>query len=204
VARTWSEVEVLRLAYDDSAGRELRGYGGKLRMAEMVTALANDAERTGRIAALLQRLVADGRCVLGLSERVAHLHALRDAVVAAAPAMRDSIGVLTGETADRAQQAARPLLLATYPLCRQGFDKPELDTLVMLTPITSIEQSVGRILRAHPSKQTPLVVDIVDPYSIFLGERRKRHRQYEEQGYSVRDDLLSAASAFSTPSGVVS
>jgi len=73
--------------------------------------------------------------------------------------------------------------VATYPMCRQGFDKPRLDTLVMATPVTALEQIVGRILRVHPDKQAPLVVDVVDPYSLFAGEARKRARQYAGWGY---------------------
>ena len=190
--RTWTEVIVRRLTYGDTPSRELRNYAGRLRMSDMITALVEDRERTARVAAELVALRSAGRRVLALSERVGHLHSLRDAMLAARPDLADHVGVMTGATADRGEQAARPLLLATYPLCRQGFDRPELDTLVMLTPITAIEQSVGRVLRAHPNKQTPMVVDIVDPYSVFMGERNKRARQYDQLGYTVSDAGLAA------------
>ena len=127
------------------------------------------------------------------ASRAVH-HGVEQQSVQRAPAALGTAdsGLLVGPTpmAERAAQSARPVLCATYPMCKQGFDMPELDTLVMATPVTSLEQIVGRILRAHPRKQQPLVVDVVDPFSIFAGEARKRRRYYDEERYEVQQGAL--------------
>jgi len=46
------------------------------------------------------------------------------------------------------------------------------------------------LLRAHPDKQTPLIIDVVDPYSLFFGESRKRERWYAEMQYVVTTEEL--------------
>jgi len=187
IARAHERVEVQVCTYRPRAPgaappRELRFGGGQLRVADMITALCEDAERTRRIAREVAAARARGRCVLVLGERVAHLRAVAAEVARLTGA---PVGVLCGDTprGERAGEAARDVLVATYPMCRQGFDKPRLDTLVMATPVTALEQVVGRILRVHPDKQPPLVVDVVDPYSLFAGEARKRARQYAGWGY---------------------
>ena len=85
----------------------------------------------------------------------------------------------------RAAGFAATVLLSTYPYASEGIDIPRLDTLVMASPGINIEQTVGRILRAHPEKQTPLVVDVKDPFSLFDGMGWKRHNYYASQNYGV-------------------
>jgi len=59
----------------------------------------------------------------------------------------------------------------------EGLDIPRLDTLVMASPVTDIEQAVGRIRRAHDTKREPVVVDIVDS-EITEAIRWFRAREY--------------------------
>jgi superfamily II DNA or RNA helicase len=81
------------------------------------------------------------------------------------------------------------ILLSTYHYASEGIDIPRLDTLVMATPRGNIEQTVGRILRPHPFKQQPLVVDVKDPFSLFTGMAWKRHAYYKSQKYYVTREL---------------
>lgn len=77
------------------------------------------------------------------------------------------------------------VLLSTYMYASEGMDIPRLDTLVMASPGVNIEQTIGRILRSHPGKQTPLVVDVKDPFSVFGGMGWKRLNYYNTQNYEV-------------------
>jgi len=77
------------------------------------------------------------------------------------------------------------VLLSTYMYASEGMDIPRLDTLVMASPGVNIEQTIGRILRTHPGKQTPLVVDVKDPFSVFGGMGWKRLNYYNSQNYDV-------------------
>ncbi len=184
LSRTWERVDVHKTVYRNPDARPITSYDGTVMLARMITALCNDAARTASIADRVCALRSDGRCVLVLTERVDHMQAL---AVAIAERTGEPCGQLCGDTPKQEREAEvnRDTLIATYPMCRQGFDKAPLDTLVMATPVTAVEQCIGRILRPHPHKQTPLVIDVVDPYSIFAGESRKRDRQYTEWGYTV-------------------
>lgn len=179
VARSYDCVAVHRVPFVGVSTREIRLWNGELNLAAMITALGQDAERDAVVATIVRRLYDSGRTILCLGDRVDHLKALCDRFRA------DDAGVMVGSTpaAERRAISARRLVFATYPLVKQGYDKPELDTLVMVTPITALEQPVGRILRTHPAKRSPLVVDIEDQCSIFLGEGRKRKRFYDANGY---------------------
>ena len=71
-------------------------------------------------------------------------------------------------------------------IAREGLDIPRIDTLMFASPMSDILQAVGRILRVHPEKCTPLVIDIVDNFSLFKGMHWKRNRYYRSEGYEVR------------------
>ena len=100
---------------------------------------------------------------------------------------RFTIGRVVGGTPPNLRDAGfeATVLLSTYPYAAEGIDIPRLDTLVMASPGINVEQTVGRILRAHPDKQTPLVVDVKDPFSLFDGMAWKRYKYYASQNYGV-------------------
>lgn len=77
------------------------------------------------------------------------------------------------------------VLLSTYPYASEGIDIPRLDTLVMASPGINVEQTVGRILRKHSTKQEPMVADVRDPFSLFGGMGWKRFNYYSSQHYST-------------------
>lgn len=54
------------------------------------------------------------------------------------------------------------ITFATPGKCRDGIDAPWKDSIIMTSPISNIEQLVGRITRTKDGKATPIVVDIVD------------------------------------------
>lgn len=192
VERSWQHVAVRRVTYRDGEQSEIKLPNGRLMLAQMLSRLAQDDQRTDAIAQVVSTLVnEEGRHVLLLTERVDHVAALAGAIESRA-ALATPCGQMHGGTSatDRAAAATRQVIVATYPLCRQGFDVPRLDTLVMATPVTAVEQAIGRVLRVHPDKPDPLVVDVVDPFSIFAGEARKRGRFYDDNGYEVTDEEL--------------
>jgi len=85
--------------------------------------------------------------------------------------------------------------------CEEGLDIPSIDVLVMATPISDVEQIVGRIQRwcfpqdgkcevACPwragkckQKPQPIVVDVVDEMIVQLNPKyRRRMRFYKKLG----------------------
>jgi endo-alpha-1,4-polygalactosaminidase (GH114 family) len=68
-------------------------------------------------------------------------------------------------------------------MAAEALDIKTLTTLIMATPKTDIEQSIGRILREKHS--SPIVVDIVDSHDLFKNQWRKRKTFYKKENYKI-------------------
>ena len=79
------------------------------------------------------------------------------------------------------------MLLGSYGLVSEGFDKPDIDVLVLATPRSDVEQSVGRALRYLPGKKRPIVVDFVDAAPYYQRLKGARRRQYKRLGYETAE-----------------
>jgi superfamily II DNA or RNA helicase len=77
----------------------------------------------------------------------------------------------------------KQIVLATYAMAAEALDIKTLSTLVMVTPKTDIEQSVGRILRTR--HDNPIVVDIIDTHDTFQNQWRKRKTFYRKCNYRI-------------------
>ena len=74
------------------------------------------------------------------------------------------------------------VIIGTYQMASEGYDNPRLDTLILATPKSDVEQSVGRILR-QKNKNNALVMDIQDFYSVFIYMNYKRTAFYKKKGF---------------------
>lgn len=73
------------------------------------------------------------------------------------------------------------VLLATYSMVNEGFNCPRLNCLMMATPRSNITQCLGRIYRKVHSDVDPIIIDIVDMFSIFQYQVRKRKKIYNDE-----------------------
>lgn len=78
---------------------------------------------------------------------------------------------------------SKKIVLATYAMAAEALDIKTLSTLVMVTPKTDIEQSVGRILREK--HKNPIVVDIIDKHETFMNQWSKRKTFYRKCNYKI-------------------
>ena len=78
---------------------------------------------------------------------------------------------------------SKQVVIATYSMAAEALDIKTLTTLIMATPKTDIEQSVGRILREKHS--SPIVVDIIDNHNLFQNQWRKRKTFYKRENYKI-------------------
>jgi superfamily II DNA or RNA helicase len=78
---------------------------------------------------------------------------------------------------------SKKIVIATYAMAAEALDIKTLTTLIMATPKTDIEQSVGRILREKHS--SPVVVDIVDSHQLFRNQWTKRKKFYKRENYKI-------------------
>ena len=88
----------------------------------------------------------------------------------------------------------KQVVLATYSMAAEGLDIKTLTTLIMSTPMTKIEQSVGRILR-QKHENPPIVVDIIDTHANFQNQWAKRRRFFKTQNYKI---IQTTSSTYTT------
>lgn len=208
-------VDIEMVEYVDPPNQvELKDRRGKPRYSEMLTILSVNAARNKRIVRCIVEHANNGRSLIVLSERRDQLLELErllleeeggvsvttaprkrrrkaepaPALAPPPPGTKLVVARVMGGTRSELRDhgfAHSTVLLSTYPYAAEGIDIPRLDTLVMASPGINVEQTIGRILRRHPHKQDPLVIDIKDPFSLFECMGWKRFRYYRSQNYNV-------------------
>lgn len=63
---------------------------------------------------------------------------------------------------DRDQHLHRKIVFSTPGSARDGTDNPDLDCLILATPLSNLDQAIGRVCRLKEGKPQPIVIDIVD------------------------------------------
>jgi superfamily II DNA or RNA helicase len=156
----------------------------------MINKVVEYTPRNELIVRILEDLFQENRQILVLTDRVEHtktlLETLPEKVKAESCILSQKV-----KAADRAKFCeSKKILIATYAMCKEGFDVATLNTLVMATPRPDVDQIVGRIMRTEKSKRTvhPLIVDIVDP--AFRRQFGERLRLYKERNYKVEKMMI--------------
>ena len=152
---------------------------GRAAMINVITRLCEDAERNSLITKMVNDLVADGRKVIVLSDRRAHCMKLESCLKNAS-----SMLYLGGmKEYELRESGTKDILLATYSMAKEGLDIPGLDALVLATPRSDVVQACGRIL--HGKSKNPIIMDIVDQWSIGKAQFNKRKAYYDTSGFTV-------------------
>ncbi len=165
----------------------LHRYGKKeIHFSRMISNLCEQTEkstfRTSVIVNWISRCYRVNRKIIVLSDRTKLLLDIQDSLIRSVDVPIDArtIFFMTGSTKNREVPSNYRIILTTYALTSEGFDQPDLDTLVMASPRSDIIQSVGRILRVHPNKRTPLIIDMIDCSFPFHNLHHKRTKYYKE------------------------
>ena len=85
------------------------------------------------------------------------------------------------------ESESKNVMLGTFSMASEGFDCKELDSIILASPKSNIEQAVGRILRKKKEDRVvvPLIIDIIDDFSIFTRQGEKRSKFYKKNDYSI-------------------
>lgn len=153
----------------------------------MVNKLVEYEPRNKLLIELLKDVCDDSqRQTLVLTDRVDHTKTLFDMLPSE---IQEQACVLSRSIKPdvRAEWCAtKKILIATYAMCKEGFDVATLNTLLIATPRPDVDQIVGRILRVEKSKRTvsPLILDVVDP--AFRRQFQERLSLYNKRSYTVQ------------------
>lgn len=173
----------------------------QIALHEVWQALVTDKDRLQLVASDVVAALEENRFPLILSDRKDHLELLMTEITAIG-AGKNIVGFLvTSDTGKRMRnkmmeeiKIARegggfPFLLSTGSLIGEGFDLPELCTLVLAMPLSfkgRLVQYAGRLHRESTGKNNVRIYDYID-VNLGLGITmfRKRMVTYRKMGYKV-------------------
>ena len=177
---------------DDKFNEVIYNKQGVMFTSLMVNKLVDFEPRNRMIVEILTDVFDDSqRQVLVLTDRVEHAKTLFEML----PTFIKEKSCILSRSVDSKTRAdwceTKRILIATYQMCKEGFDVATLNTLVIATPRPDVDQIVGRILRVEKTKRnvSPLIVDIVDP--AFRRQFQERLSLYTKREYKVEKMKLA-------------
>jgi superfamily II DNA or RNA helicase len=131
---------------------------------EKINELTQDDDYRTFIASLASIYVMEGHSVLVIADRVEFLEKVKEYV-------GETCLLVTGDTSYEERQYAKEQLLSKAKMCvagsrqifSEGISINILSCVILAVPMSNdslLEQIVGRIMRPHPGKLSPIVVDI--------------------------------------------
>jgi superfamily II DNA or RNA helicase len=166
-------------------------FNGKPNSALMMNNICKFKPRIEKVVQIIMNIFEENneRKILLLSSRKEQLSLIFKGIKDKLKEKGKTIGFYIGgmKQEQLKESEEKDLILATYAFAKEGVDIPSLDTLVQISPMSEITQAVGRILRKRPEdrKYNPLIVDIIDMFSIFKGQSKKRLNFYKQNQYNV-------------------
>jgi superfamily II DNA or RNA helicase len=162
-------------------------WRGEIIRARLLNQIADYKPRTKYLTDRLVEFVKEGRKLLILSDRLGHLNDFEGEFKnAGITDIGYYIGGLKQAVLDLAEKKA--VILATYAMAAEAMNIPSLNTILLATPKSNIEQSVGRILREKKEvrKFAPLILDVIDhQHHGCIGQYNHRRKFYKTCGYKV-------------------
>ena len=184
-----------RLMPSRVSGRMVRA--DDLKHVHVLAQLVQDPSRNKAITDCVAGYAGAGRKVMVVSERLKHLSSLHALLTPAMVRLNKVISIgyyVGGKTESELKEAERAnVILATKQMIEEGLDIPAVDVLLMATPMSDVEQTVGRARRfCKPSKSKcehlcpwragdcqgkpkPIIVDVRD--HLIVQARKKRARR---------------------------
>lgn len=157
--------------------------GMTISYAKLINDISMNTERNKLIIDICNK--TKGSTII-LSDRVEQLKYLHEHI-------KDSVEI-DGKTNKKLREKALEdiksgkyrVLLASYPLAKEGLDCKILQNVIFATPIKDeaiVIQCIGRAQRTYPGKTKAYVYDLVDDVSMFTKFVTKRRGIYKRKGW---------------------
>jgi len=180
-------VEVFEFETEDREYNQIiYNTAGVMFTTKMINKVVEFEARNKMIIELIEDIYQEKeRQLLVLTDRVEHTKTLFNLL---SPEIQENSCILSRDLDSKTRSEYcdnKRILLATYQMCKEGFDVASLNTLVMATPRPDVDQIVGRILRTEKNKRTihPLIIDIVD--TAFRRQFQERLSLYKKRNYKI-------------------
>jgi len=154
-----------------------------------LTKLSKNTPYLDLIAKKANDKIAIGRCPLILSERIEMLEELKSRI----PNSVLLVGSTKNSDRDDILQNAgtKYSAILSTRIFDEGISCHRLDTLILTCPgnnYSKLEQRIGRILRQHPDKKNPLIIDFWLVSPIVYHQQQNRLEWYRKQNYDILDN----------------
>ena len=155
-------------------------------MPKMINNICEYFPRFELVRDLIKKYNREKRSILILSDRRGHLEVLYKMLNAYSRGYY--VGGMKPEELRESQE--KDIILATYSMASEGMDIPKLNTVILASPKSDVEQSVGRVFRqkACDRKFHPLIIDIQDNFSTFTKQCEKRLKFYQKNNFTIFKD----------------
>jgi superfamily II DNA or RNA helicase len=169
---------------DDDFNHVITDFRGNVSYSSMISKLCEYNRRSEFIIKVVVNLLNDDskQQIIILAHNRNLIKYLHDAIQHRKIA---TVGYYVGGMKEAAlkESETKQVIIATYSMASEGLDIKSLTTLIMSTPKTDIQQSVGRILREKHGQ--PIVVDIIDSHEPFKNQWKKRRAFYMKEKYKI-------------------
>lgn len=175
---------IIEMHQYDSDMKESLNMMGKLNYSRMINNIAEHHERNNYIIELIKKHSDDKRKIIVLSHRRSHIKYLKENID---KLNKYTTGYYVGgmKQDDLKKSEEKQIIFATMSMSEEGLDIPSLNCAILATPKSNVEQAVGRVLRKKEYKIPPLVIDIVDRFSVFYAQSMKRKKFYHSQEFDI-------------------
>ena len=166
----------------------LPGIHNKIPWAIAINIATKQRQYNEWLANQIFEAARNDRSVLALSDRINQLEVLKALVLEKfrVYGVNKTIGVyIGGKTKQQLHEASQAnVVLGTFQMMSEGTDLPKLDSLILCSPRSDVEQVCGRIQRDCPGKKPLLIVDpILTSWRPFASVANKRRFWFKKCGF---------------------
>lgn len=187
-------VRIYNYTSNDKLFKRVIGRDGNDINAIMLNNIVNIRPRNDLLQFIIKDLLKNEplRQIMLLSDRKEHLEHMKERIDKDPELKEFKTGYYVGGMKkDKLKESeSKNVIFGTYAMASEGLDIPTLDTIIMATPRSSIEQTIGRIVRKDNIDDyinQPVVIDIVDMLGAFKNYAYARKRIYKNLNYEVSE-----------------
>ena len=180
----YAEVQLIDCEFqDEKYNKEELNFRKEPCMPKMINNICDYLPRTELIIELTLKYRKEGRNVLILTDRRGHLELIYKMLEGQSRGFY--VGGMKPDQLRDSQE--KDIILATFSMAAEGMDIPKLDTVILGSPKSDVEQSVGRVFRKKACDRDfhPLIIDLQDKFSMFQKQCDKRLALYKKMNFTI-------------------
>ena len=182
--QTPARIHLIKTKYNTN-NKDIFDLTSKIVFSKLITDMSLDDDRNNKILSILKQL--KGYTIV-VSDRVNQLHYLSSKTKNSVCVDGKTSKKIRKELIEDFRNEKYDVLFASYSLVAEGLDIPQLENLIMATPIKDkrlVVQSIGRCQRPYEGKKIANIYDLIDDVSILYKFTSSRKSIYKQEGWEI-------------------